>query len=165
MKLDIKPLTKEAFAPYGDVISVAESDHFLINDGSTERYHDLAKVELLNGGRALINIFRATPLQYPLKIKLVERHPQGSQAFIPMNGRPYLVLVAPAGKTVSSSDLVAFIATGDQGINYHAGTWHHPVLALEGVSDFLVVDRGGEGDNCDELFFEDEEIWLDYASA
>lgn len=162
MKLDIKPLTKDAFAPYGDVISVAENDYFLINDGSTERYHDLAKVDLLNSGRALINIFRATPLQYPLNIKLVERHPLGSQAFIPMNGRPYLVLVAPAGQAVSPADLVAFIASGDQGINYRAGTWHHPVLALEEVSDFLVVDRGGEGGNCDELFFEEEDIWLEY---
>ena len=163
MKLDIKPLTKENFAPFGDVISVAENDHFLINDGSTERYHDLAKIELLNEGRALINIFRATPLDYPLNIKLVERHPLGSQAFIPMNGRPYLVLVAPAGKTVAPADLVVFIAASDQGVNYHAGTWHHPVLALEEVSDFLVVDRGGEGNNCDELFFDEKDIWLDYS--
>ncbi len=127
MKLDVKPLTKENFAPFGDVISTAENDHFLINEGSTERYHDLAKVELHNDGRALINIFRATPLQYPLNIKMVERHPLGSQAFIPMGVKPYLVLVAPAGEKVSAMDLQAFIARGDQGVNYHAGTWHHPV--------------------------------------
>lgn len=162
MKLDIKPLTKDNFAPFGDVISVQGSDHFLINDGSTERYHDLAKIELLNDGKPLINIFRATPLDYPLKVKLVERHPLGSQAFIPMNGGPYLVLVAPAGENVRPEDLEAFIATGDQGVNYHAGTWHHPVLAVNEVSDFIVVDRGGDGHNCDELFFEDDEIWLDY---
>lgn len=161
MKIDVRPLTKENFTPFGDVISTAENDHFLINEGSTERYHDLAKVELQNDGRALINIFRATPLQYPLDIKMVERHPLGSQAFIPMGAKPYLVLVAPAGDSVSPKDLRAFIARGDQGVNYHAGTWHHPVLALEEISDFLVVDRGGEGDNCDELFFEEEGIWLD----
>ncbi len=162
MKLDIKPLTKESFSPFGDVISVAENDHFLINNGSTERYHDLAKVELLDGGKAQINIFRATPLEYPLNVKMVERHPLGSQAFIPMSDKPYLVLVAKAGEIVSPADLVAFIATGDQGVNYHAGTWHHPVLALDVVSDFLVVDRGGEGHNCDELFFVSDDIWLDY---
>lgn len=162
MKLNIVPLTREAFSPYGDVISVKENDHFLINDGSTERYHDLAKVELLEGGRALINIFRATPLIYPLNIKMVERHPLGSQAFIPMNGGAYLVLVAKAGETVVASDLKAFMASGDQGVNYHAGTWHHPVLALETISDFLVVDRGGDGHNCDEIHFKEPDIWLEY---
>lgn len=164
MKLDIRPLTKENFAPFGDVISTAENDHFLINGGSTERYHDLAKVELNDNGRALINIFRATPLKYPLNIKMVERHPLGSQAFIPMGGNDYLVLVAPAGDTVSPGDLRAFHARGDQGINYHAGTWHHPVLALGDVSDFLVVDRGGDGNNCDEFFFEGQNILLDRPS-
>ncbi|WP_415236681.1 ureidoglycolate lyase [Sneathiella sp.] len=157
MTLQIRPLTKEAFAPFGDVISVRENDHFLINNGSTERYHDLAKVQLLNGGRALINIFRATPLTYPLKITMVERHPLGSQAFVPMSGLPYLVVVAPAGEDVNSADLQAFYADRDQGINYHAGTWHHPVLALHEISDFLVVDRGGDGENCDEWFFEEQD--------
>lgn len=161
MKLKIQALTKEAFAPYGDVISVRENDHFLINNGSTERYHDLAKVELLKEGRALINIFRATPLDYPLNVKMVERHPLGSQAFVPMSERPYLILVAKAGETVTPENLVAFRAEGDQGVNYRAGTWHHPVLALDGVSDFLVVDRGGDGDNCNEFFFEENDIWLE----
>ena len=118
MKLDVKPLTKEAFALYGDVIETAGSDHFPINNGSTRRYHDLAKVELLAGGHALINIFQATPLDYPLSVKLVERHPFGSQAFIPLSGQPYLVLVAPAGEAVDPADLRAFLATADQGVNY-----------------------------------------------
>ena len=163
MKLNITPLTRAAFAPFGDIISTKEHDHFLINAGSTERYHDLAKVELLEGGRALINIFRATPLTYPLNIKMVERHPLGSQAFIPMNGGSYLVLVAKAGESVDASDLTAFIASGDQGVNYHAGTWHHPILALDKVSDFIVVDRGGDGHNCDEIHFDASDIWLDYS--
>jgi len=160
MKLEIKPLTKEAFAPFGDVIDTNQSDYFLINNGSTRRYHDLAKVELLEGGRALINIFQATPLSYPLHIEMVERHPLGSQAFIPLDPHPYLVVVAPAGDTVAPADLQAFIAQPGQGVNYHAGTWHHPVLALDAVSNFLVVDRGGDGDNCDELFFKDSEAYL-----
>ncbi|MBE7638151.1 ureidoglycolate lyase [Sneathiella sp. P13V-1] len=155
MELKLKELTKEAFAPYGDVISKAESDHFMINEGSTRRFHDLASVQTLEGGHTLINIFEAQPLDYPLNIKLVERHPKGSQAFMPLSGRPYLVVVAPAGENPTPDQLEAFVARADQGVNYHAGTWHHPVLALEEVSDFLVVDRGGEGDNCDEVFFED----------
>jgi ureidoglycolate lyase len=161
MKLIIEPLTKEAFAPFGDVIETEGSDHFPINDGSTQRFHDLADIQLDTGARALVNIFRATPLSYPLNVRMVERHPMGSQAFIPLNGRPYLVAVARKGEVVTANDLRIFAAQGDQGINYHAGTWHHPVLALEAVSDFLVIDRGGEGPNCDEFFFEEPELWIE----
>lgn len=155
MKIGIEPLTREAFAPFGDVIETTGAENFLINNGSTIRYHDLANVQTDSEGRVLINIFRATPLEYPLEVQLVERHPKGSQAFVPLNDRPYLVLVAPKGETVRGGDLRAFMASGQQGVNYHAGTWHHPVLALHAVSDFLVIDRGGEGDNCDEFYFDD----------
>lgn len=160
MKIRIEALTKEAFAPFGDVIETRGAEHFLINKGSTVRYHDLAEVQTDEKGRVLINIFRATPLDYPLTIELLERHPKGSQAFVPLSDRPYLVLVAPPGDTVHAEDLRAFIATGEQGVNYHAGTWHHPVLALHDVSDFLVIDRGGEGENCDEIYFADPELRL-----
>ena len=92
---------------------------------------------------------------------MVERHPKGSQAFVPLNNQPYLILVAPKGEHVQPEDLRAFRASGQQGVNYHAGTWHHPVLALEGVSDFLVIDRGGECMNCDEIYFTDPSLTLD----
>jgi ureidoglycolate lyase len=160
MKLQIEPLTKEAFAAFGDVIEVEGSDHFTINNGSTERYHDLAKVDVGDKGRVLVNIFRAKPLEYPLNIRMVERHPVGSQAFIPLGNNPYLVLVASGQEVVSFETIKVFHATGHQGVNYYAGTWHHPVLALEAVSDFLVIDRGGEGNNCDEFFFQDPAEFL-----
>ncbi|TNE36091.1 MAG: ureidoglycolate lyase [Alphaproteobacteria bacterium] len=156
MKLEILPLTKEAFAPFGDVIETEGSKSFEINNGSTLRYHDLAQVE--TDARVLVNIFRATPLQYPLEIKMVERHPKGSQAFVPLEKRSYLVLVAPKGESVAPNDLRLFLANGSQGVNYHAGTWHHPVMALKETSDFLVIDRGGEGPNCDEFYFENTDI-------
>ena len=161
MPLKIEPLTREAFAPFGDVIETDGAEHFDINNGSTIRFHDLAKIETDEGGRVLVNIFRATPLGYPLTIRMVERHPKGSQAFVPLNNQPYLILVAPKGEHVQPEDLRAFRASGQQGVNYHAGTWHHPVLALEGVSDFLVIDRGGEGMNCDEIYFTDPSLTLD----
>lgn len=143
-------LTAESFAVYGDVISVSESaEHFAINDGHTMRYHDLAEVDVTEQqGTTLLNIFRSTPLAFPLPIEMMERHPLGSQAFIPMSNQPYVVVVAPSGE-LDTSKIEVFLASSKQGVNYHKGTWHHFCLALNEVSDFLVVDRGGKGDNCD----------------
>lgn len=156
------PLTREGFALYGDVIETLGAEHFPINEGTTERFHDLAAVDIAEGGgRPLINIFRGQPRDLPLAIRLMERHPLGSQAFIPTGPHLWLVVVAPAGEPPKPSDLRAFIAGAGQGVNYHRGVWHHPLIALEAVSDFVVVDRGGEGDNCDEHYFaEGEEILL-----
>ncbi|WP_159821280.1 ureidoglycolate lyase [Colwellia sp. 20A7] len=147
-----QPLTKDAFTVFGDVIEAnSEANNFAINDGFTQRYHDLAKIDVNdNNGHPLINIFRSTPLVQPIAIKMMERHPKGSQAFIPMGTNNYLVVVAPAGEFDVNS-IKVFIAKSHQGVNYHKGTWHHFCLALGGESDFLVVDRGGEGDNCDVL--------------
>ncbi|MEP1446900.1 MAG: ureidoglycolate lyase [Paraglaciecola sp.] len=145
-----KALTRETFAKFGDVIEVNnEAQNFSINDGFTQRYHDLAAVDVTeNNGRTLINIFRSTPLEQPVAIKMMERHPLSSQAFIPMGQQPYLVVVAPKGD-LDTAKIEVFIATSNQGVNYHKGTWHHYCLALHQVSDFIVVDRGGEGENCD----------------
>ena len=149
-ELAARPLTRAAFAPFGDVIETAGSEHFPINEGTTERYHDLADVQLAGeDARPLISIFRGQPFVPPVRVELLERHPLGSQAFMPLDRRPYLVVVAPPGAAVRPADLRAFLARGDQGVNYHAGVWHHALLALDDESDFLVVDRGGSGDNCD----------------
>lgn len=155
-----QPLTAEAFAPFGDVIEASdEVNHFAINDGYTERYHDLAKVDTqTNSGRTGMSIFRSTPLERPIAIKMMERHPLASQAFMPLGQQPYLVVVAPKGD-FDSEKLKVFIAQSHQGVNYHRGTWHHYCLALNQVSDFLVVDRVvdrvGEGENCDVIFSDD----------
>jgi len=151
-KLIAKPLTQTAFSAFGDVIEASsDRNNFAINDGLTQRYHDLAKVDVNdNNGRTLINIFRSTPLEQPIALGMMERHPHGSQAFFPLGDNPYLVVVAPAGE-LNTDDIEVFIASSNQGVNYHKGTWHHFCLALEGESDFLVVDRGGEGDNCDTI--------------
>lgn len=153
MKLVAKKLTKENFAAFGDVISVGASENnFSINDGYTQRYHDLASIDVEDqNGKVLVNIFRSTPLAQPIAIKMMERHPLGSQAFIPLGNQPYLVVVAPAG-TLNLSQINVFLASAEQGVNYHKGTWHHFCLALNEVSDFLVIDRGDKADkhdNCD----------------
>jgi ureidoglycolate lyase len=145
-----KTLTRKNFSTFGDVIEVDhKAKNFSINEGFTQRYHDLAQVDVTEeNGRTLINIFRSTPLEQPVAIKMMERHPLSSQAFIPMGQQSYLVVVAPKGK-LDITKIEVFLASSNQGVNYHKGTWHHYCLALHQVSDFVVVDRGGIGDNCD----------------
>jgi len=147
----IEALTREAFAAFGEVIEASDAvRHFPINGGTTERYHDLANVEVDAAGRAIVSIFRAQPRMLPFAITMLERHPLGSQAFMPLHARPYLVAVAPRGETFGADNVRVFLARGDQGVNYAAGVWHHPLLALGAICDFLIVDRAGPGTNCDE---------------
>lgn len=110
--------------------------------------HDLANVEILEQDRTLISINRAQPAVMPLVIHELERHPLGSQAFIPMKGEAFVVVVALGEDEPDLSTLRAFITNGDQGVNYHRNVWHHPLFAWQKVTDFLTVDRGGS-DNCD----------------
>lgn len=143
------PLTRAAFAPFGDVIEAAgAASAYAINAGTTTRFHDLAAIDAAReGGRPVVSIFRAQPRELPLRLHMLERHPLGSQAFVPLGSQPYLLVVAEDPALPPQ----AFIARADQGINYRAGTWHHPLLALHAVSDFLVIDRAGPGNNCDEV--------------
>ncbi len=156
LMLKPEPLTKEAFMPFGDVIEAENRDYFMINNGSTRRYHKLTTTQVDEGSGVIINIFQATPLSYPLHIMMLERHPKGSQAFMPLLGNDYLVVVAPPGEAPDPGSIRAFHAKGSQGVNYHLGVWHHPVLALTPNDQFLVVDREGAGNNCDEFFFSEQ---------
>jgi ureidoglycolate lyase len=157
--LAIEPLTREAFAPFGDVIELEGAKQIPINRGTTIRYHDLANVDVADeGGRTLVNLFRGQARALPFEVKMMERHPLGSQAFIPLNDKPYLVVVAPSGE-LDEKQIRAFVTSGWQGVNYAKGVWHHPLLALGEVSDFIVVDRGGDGHNLDELDLR-ESLWL-----
>jgi len=152
-------LTRKSFAPFGDVIETDCAEHFSINAGSTERFHDLATVDVLaEGGWPLISIFRGQPVgDFPVRLRLMERHPLGSQAFVPLSPQPFLVVVAGGGGRPAPHSLRAFVSAPGQGVSYHRGTWHHPLLALGEVSDFLVVDRGGPGHNCDEVELDPEQ--------
>jgi len=142
--LPIEPLTAEAFAPFGQVIEADQARSFLINAGRTRRFDALAIADCGAGGAAALSIFRGTPWPVPVRIAMLERHPLGSQAFVPMQRHAWLVVVAerPAPQACR-----AFLARGDQGIQIARGVWHHPLLALQPVHDFLVVDRKGPADN------------------
>lgn len=154
----VEPLTREAYAPFGQVIETAGAHHYPINSGMTERFHDLAKVEL--GGvhaRPLVSIARGKPYALPLTLKMVERHPLGSQAFYPLSSRPFLSIVAPDESGVPGRPR-AFLCGPGQGINMAMNTWHGVLTPLEAEADFMLIDRGGDGNNLEEYFFEDP--WL-----
>ena len=152
--LDVLPLTIEAFEAFGQVIEPDNAEEIrLINGGTTTRFHDLATIDVAaEDGRPLVNIFRGKPFSLPVEIAMMERHPLGSQAFVPLHDRPFLIVVAPddGGKPGRP---VAFVARGGQGVNYAKNTWHHPLVSLDVMSDFLVIDRGGEGVNLEEAFY------------
>lgn len=142
-----EPLTAAAFAPYGQVIECAGRDSYAINAGSSQRFTDLAQLECDAGGRLALSIFRADAQALPCRLHTLERHPLGSQAFVPLAGQRFVVVVADGPDTASAR---AFISDGRQGVNFRRGVWHHPLLALE-AGDFLVADRLGPGNNCDEV--------------
>lgn len=145
-----EPLTADAFAPFGDVIEMSDrADRIAINYGWTDRYDRLALLDVADqGGVGAISIFHARPLDPPI-LRVFERHPLGSQSFMPLSGRPYLVAVAPDGP-FDASRVRLFRAEAHQGVHYAKNTWHHFVLALDAEGTFLVVDRAGPGDNLEE---------------
>ena len=145
-----RPLTAAAFAAFGDVVEASDrAEQLDINYGHTVRFNDLAAIDVADeGGRAIVSLFRADPLTPPL-LKVFERHPLGSQAFMPMGAVPFLIVVAQSDAQGKPGAAFAFLSDGRQGVNYARGVWHHPLLSLAAVSDFLVVDRAGPGENCD----------------
>lgn len=153
--LKAEPLTREAFAAFGDVIETDSAPHYPINRGTIERFNDLASVEVGDDGRALVSIVECNRVAgMPVPVTLVERHPLGSQAFIPMGDAVMCLVVAAAGEVVHPEDLRAFVSNGRQGVNYHRGTWHMPLVAFDKGQRFVVIDRGGPGDNDEEREFD-----------
>ncbi len=148
-----EPLTAGAFAPFGDVIEAAGAPTKMINQGNCGRYDDVARLDFANEGRPGISVFEAKPYALPLTLNMVERHPLGSQAFLPLSAEPFLVIVAPddGGKPGRPR---AFLTAPGQGVNYHRGTWHGVLTPLSGTGFFAVVDRLGDGANLEEHWFE-----------
>ena len=157
MSLVIEPLTRAAFAPFGDVVETGSGQVFHINQGFAERHNNLADADVtLDGGRPNVSIFTARPRPIPIEVRLMERHPLGSQLFAPMQDRPWLVLVCADPRDGASYR--AFRASGAQGVNYARNVWHHPLLVLE-PGLFLVVDRAGPGHNLEEYELAGREIF------
>jgi len=148
-----QPLTAAAFAPYGDVLDASGAPDKMINDGMCGRHHDRAKLEF-EGGRAGVSIFDAQPRALPYDFDLVERHPDGSQCFVPMTQAPFLVIVAQdQGGTPGTPH--AFLTAPGQAVNFHRGTWHGVLTPLSAPGLFAVVDRIGPGANLEEYRYEE----------
>ena len=157
-----KPISKENFSKYGDVITTKDIKPLEINNGYAKRFDGIANLDTsIDGGETTICIFSALKRSFPMKIDMMEKHPLGSQAFIPMQETTFLVLVAPTGDRPDIDKIESFIVPPDIGVNYNSGIWHFPLISTKDMN-FLVVDRKGSGDN---LVLEDlnkEEIFLKY---
>ncbi|MEF3048568.1 ureidoglycolate lyase [Pseudotabrizicola sp. L79] len=143
-----QPLTAAAFAPFGEVLE-ATGDFRLINDGWCQRHHDRAVLDFGPDGRAGISVFQAKPRALPYSFDLIERHPEGSQAFVPLSQHPFLVIVAQSPDHTP----LAFLTNGQQGINFRRGTWHGVLTPLHAPGLFAVVDRIGPTPNLEEVRF------------
>ena len=156
--LTIEPLTREGFAPYGDVVESDGRDSMPMNAGMAKRFHAVAEVDAIGeDARGVISVIEAKLFEMPKSVTFVERHELGSQAFIPLDDSPFLVVVAPPTDTVDVTKMKAFITNGKQGINYHRGTWHHVLLTPFAPMRFICVDRAGKGDNCEEFWFDEDQ--------
>ena len=153
-------LTEEAFRPFGDVLETAGKTPQWINFGNTRKYANLAEIAIEDGHRGQLSIYRSSVITIPFRIRLVECHPLGSQAFFPLHERPFPVVVAPCGVIPCADNLRAFLSNGRQGVNFHPGVWHHYQLTLDQESDYIVVDRGGDGENYREHHL-DEKVVLE----
>ena len=160
----IKPIniTKENFLEFGDIISSKDVSPININNGYAKRFNDLAKVSTdKNHGTTCVSIFSALKRSFPMKIDMMEKHPLGSQAFIPMKETIFLSFVAPAGDLPDVNKIKSFIVPPKMGINYKPGIWHFPLISTEDTN-FLVIDRKGNGENLTIHKFEKEKIILNY---
>ena len=164
MEIVVKPIkiTKANFAAFGDVISSNNVKPMDINAGYAKRFDNLANIDVLKDkGKAIISIFSALKRSFPMKIDMMEKHPLGSQAFIPMKETTFLSFVAPPGEFPEISKIQSFIVPKKMGINYKPGIWHFPLISTEDTN-FLVIDRKGSGKNIIIHKFEKEKIILNY---
>lgn len=146
-----EPLSVDAYRPFGAVVSAGLKAGSSANQGSAVRFDftcDLVNARA--GAKPNLAVFRSTPRPVPFDVVLLERHPHSTQVFIPMVVSRYLVVVAPtaADGGPELEGLRAFLCGPGQGISYAPGLWHHPMIALDQVSEFsmLAWEDGSAGD-------------------
>ena len=164
MKITIKPIkiTKKNFSKFGELIDTKKRKPIIINNGYAKRFHDLGKINTSSKtGNPTISIFSAKKRSFPMKIDMMEKHPLGSQAFMPMKETTFLVFVAPKGKKPDINKIKSFIVPKQTGVNYKPGIWHFPLISIKNMN-FLVIDRKGKGNNLIIHNFKKEKITIKY---
>lgn len=149
-ELRAEPVSRAAFAPYGDLIEAGATSADAINAGTSQRYNDLTRIQLSEtGAQACVHIYRSAARRGAIELRALECHPFGSQLFMPLHGQTFIAVVAPAGEPPAPEDLRAFVIDGGRGINLATGVWHHPLLSMTD-SDYLVVERADPAHNLQE---------------
>ena len=164
MEKIIKPvkISRSNFSSYGDLISTDDINPMNINEGYAKRFDNLANLDTSkDSGKTIVSIFSALKRTFPMKIHMMEKHPLGSQAFIPMKETTFLAFVAPSGESPEIDKIQSFVIPPKRGINYKPGIWHFPLISTENIN-FLVIDRKGSGENLIIHKFEKEKIILHY---
>jgi len=164
METVIEPIkiTRKNFTEFGDLISSESINPIDINAGYAKRFDNLANINTLkDGGKTIVSIFSALKRNFPMKIDMMEKHPLGSQAFIPMKETTFLCFVAPPGESPEIDKIQSFIISPKTGINYKPGIWHFPLISTEDT-DFLVIDRKGNSENLVIHKFNKEKVVLKY---
>lgn len=153
-RISMSPLTPSDFAPFGEVIDSEGFSAITINQGFAQRFDDVAQIDVASAaGSTNVSLFTARTRPFPIEIRMMERHPLGSQLFYPLQEKPWLVVVCTDPRSPASYR--AFLAQGHQGVNYARNTWHHPLLVLSDMERFLVIDRKGPGENLEEATLDD----------
>lgn len=159
-RIPLEPLTQTGFAPYGGVVEVPVTGGQAANAGTALRFDDVVPLVLTaQGGRPQMSIMRVVPVALPVQCRLLERHPRSSQLFMPIGTRRFLLVVGLGADAPAPETLRAFVTTGAQGVNYAPGTWHHPALALDDVTDFLVIGHASTVGDCDIVDLA-EPVWV-----
>ncbi len=162
MKIIIKPkkITRKNFKKFGEIISTKKIRPININNGYAKRFNNLCKINTSSKkGNTIVSIFSAKKRKFPMNIRMMEKHPLGSQAFIPMNETKFFVFVAPRGKKPNINNIESFLVPKQTGINYKPGIWHFPLISTKNMN-FLVIDRKGIGNNLKIYNFKNEKISL-----
>jgi len=160
IKIKTKKINKKNFSKFGQIIDTSKKSYFKINNGYAKRYDNLGKINTsTKKGKAIVSIFSAKKRLFPMKIDMMEKHPLGSQAFIPMKEASFLVFVAPKGTKPNLKKIEAFTVPRQTGINYNPGVWHFPLISTKNMN-FLVIDRKGKGKNLIIHKFKKEKIYL-----
>ena len=160
IKINPKKVSKKNFKKFGQIIDTSKKQYFKINDGYAKRYDNLGKIDTsVKKGTTIVSIFSAKKRKFPMKIEMMEKHPLGSQAFVPMKETSFLVFVAPKGKEPNLKKVESFRIPKQTGINLNPGIWHFPLISTKNMN-FLVIDRKGKGNNLIIHKFKKEKIYL-----